>query len=173
MARRIDYYDKQPEFLGNTIVEISVPSGKLIAGNDLRSVPYFDVELPLSISSGVGCDAWAKEFAEKANGALASVGNSSPTVVRMESDRFHFVNGARNGEISVAWICTDLWAVMLTDYQNWLDNGGEEVTEDDDYTVFDVTPGKYRWTVFSHADNFDPHARGRVLYAALDLIEAY
>lgn len=173
MPRGSNYHDKQPEFLGNTIVEISVPSGKLIAGNDLRSTPHFDVEKLLSINSGFGCDAWAQEFAEKANGALAWVGNSSPSIVRVDSDQFQVVDEPRNGEASVAWICTDLWAVMLTDYQNWLDNGGEEVTEDDDYTVFDVTPGNYRWTVFSHADNFDTHARGRVLYAELDLIEAY
>ena len=66
---------------------------------------------------------------------------------------------------------------MLTDYLNWLDNGGPSIeTANEDYgvqkfTVFDVTPGKYRWTVLSHSDMFDTDSA--LIFAHLDLIEAY
>jgi hypothetical protein len=85
----------------------------------------------------------------------------------------------KDGENMVAEICTDLWAAMLTDYQNWLDHGGPDISTANEhfavekFTVFDVTPGKYRWTVYSHADGFDIHAQGRVTYARLELIESY
>jgi GNAT superfamily N-acetyltransferase len=43
MARPRGFYDQQPEFLENTVLEITVPSGRLIASDDLRAVKHFDV----------------------------------------------------------------------------------------------------------------------------------
>lgn len=188
MPRTVDYYAKLPEFLGNTVIEISVPSGRLIATDDLRSTKHFDIEAPLSINYGSGLDAWAKEFAERANTAYAFVGNTCPSVTRRTDGLIQVVTPAwgddedpafKDDETVVAKICTDLWATMLTDYQSWLDHGGPEVAVAnadfafDTYAVFDVTPGKYRWTVYSHADYFDRDNLGRVTYAQLELIEAY
>jgi hypothetical protein len=188
MPRSVDYYAKQPEFLGNTVVEISVPSGKLIASDDLRSTKHFDIEPPFSINYGSGLDAWAKEFAARTNTAYAFVGNSSPSVTRRNDGLIRVANPAwikdadpafDDDETVVAKICTDLWATMLTDYQNWLDHGGSEVAVAnaefafDTYTVFGVTPGKYRWTVYSHSDYFDRDSLGRVTYAQLELVEAF
>ena len=188
MTRPVDYYANQPAFLGNTVVEISVPSGRLIATDDLRSVKHFDVEQPLSINYGSGLDAWAKEFAARTNTAYAFVGNTSPSVTRRNDGLIQVVTPAWSqgadpafsaGEIVVAKICTDLWATMLTDYQNWLDHGGPEVGVAnaefafDTYAVFEVTPGKYRWTVYSHSDHFDRDSLERVTYAQLELVEAY
>lgn len=188
MPSPINYYAKPPAFTGNTVVEISVPSGKLIASDDLRSTPYFDVEPSFSINYGHGLDAWAKEFAARTNTAYAFVGNTSPRVTRRTDGLIQVAKPAwseepgpdfEDGEAIVATICTDLWATMLTDYQNWLDHGGPDVVRaNTDYalevfTVFDVTPGKYRWTVYSHADGFDRDILGRVTFAQLELIEAY
>lgn len=177
MARGPNFYDKQPDFYENTVIEISVPSGKLIASDNLQGPSHFDIDPPMSINHGYGTDLYAKEFAEKANTAYASVGNTCPSIIRLDAGRFTVVDRARAGQTSVAWICTDLWAVMLTDYQNWLDNGGEEIDKAnegsalDGFTVFDVTPGKYRWTVLSHSDMFDTDYAE--IFAHLDLIEAY
>ncbi|ACL41992.1 hypothetical protein Achl_4041 (plasmid) [Pseudarthrobacter chlorophenolicus A6] len=183
-----DFYAKQPEFLGDTVIEITVPSGRLIAADSLCSVKKFDVDPPLSINYGYGLDAWARKLAE-VNVAYAFVGNTCPSVTRRPDGLLHVATPAWNDEIDdaefnddeqvVAKICTDLWATMLTDYQNWLDNGGPEVATAnapyalEKYSVFDVTPGKYRWTVFSHSDRFDTHAMGRIAFAQLELIEAY
>lgn len=176
MTRGPNYYDPQPDFYDNTVVEISVPSGKIIVSDNLQRPAHFDIDPPISINHGYGADAYSKVFAEKANTAYASVGNTDPSIVRLDSDQFK-VARARGNENCVAEIVTDLWAVMLTDYQNWLDNGGTPIeTVNDDYsmqkfTVFDVTPGKYRWTVLSHSDMFSTDdAR---VFAHLELIEAY
>lgn len=184
-----DFYVRQPEFLGNTVVDISVPSGRLIAADDLRSVKHFAIEPPLSINSGYGIDAWAKKLAE-INVAYAFVGNSSPSVIRRPGGLIQVVTPAWNEEADeeeesdndesvLASICTDLWATMLTDYQGWLDHGGPEVEVAnagyslDKFAAFEVTPGRYRWTVFSHSDRFDSHARGRLTFAQLELVETY
>lgn len=183
-----NFYAKQPAFTGNTVVEINVPSGKLIATDDLRRVEHFDIEPPLSINSGAGLDAYAALLAERSNTAYAFVGNSCPTVTRQD-DGSLIVAGLdwddqadesvyEDGEKPVAKICTDLWATMLTDYQNWLDHGGQDISvpvpgSTFEATVIDVTPGKYRWTAYSHNDSFDMHAAGRIIYARLELIGAY
>jgi hypothetical protein len=186
MPRTLDYYSKPPEFLGNTVIEISVPSGRLIASDDLRSVKHFDIDPPMSINYGYGLDAWAKKMAE-INVAYAFTGNTCPSVTRRPDGLIQVVTPAWSegkttfidAEVVVAKICTDVWATMLTDYQNWLDHGGPEVAVAnaefafDTCTVFEVTPGKYRWTVYSHSDHFDRDSLERVTYAQLELIQAY
>lgn len=188
MSRPVDYYAEQPEFLGATVVEIDVPSGRLIAADTLHSVEHFNIDPPLSINSAYGLDAWAKKLAE-VNVAYACAGNTSPSVTRRTDGLIQVVtpdwddetDGFRlnEDETMIAEICTDLWAAMLTDYQGWLDHGGPDVDTANapyslsKYTVFDVTPGKYRWTAFSHRDRFDTHAMGRITFAQLELIEAY
>lgn len=186
-TRPEDFYAEQAEFTGNTVTEITVPSGKLIAADNLRMIEHFNVEAPLSMNSGTGLDAWAQLMAKQANTAYAFVGNSCPTVTLQANGSVEVISPAwddtdepvfNDGEYPVAGICTDLWAAMLTDYQNWLDHGGPDISGAnksfaiDVFTVFEVTPGRYRWTVYSHADRFDIHAEGRVTYARLELIEA-
>lgn len=183
-----EYYAKQPEFHGPTIVEIDVPSGRLIAADSLCDVDHFNIEPPLSIESGVGLDAWAKAFAE-AGVAYAFVGNTCPTVTRRTDGLIQVISPAWDAPTEVgdvvgdetveANICTDLWATMLTDYNHWLDHGGPDVETANapygltKFTVIDVTPGKYRWTVHSHADWWDRDATGRINYAQLELVEAH
>lgn len=182
------YYAKQLPFTGNTVVEIDVPSGKLIANDSLCSVAHFNIDPPLSINYGVGLDALARLYAEQANTAYAFVGNSSPSVARQADGSLEVINPEWGDfdepvlnaeETIVAEICTDLWATMLTDYQNWLDHGGPDISTANDrfaiqaFTVFQIPAGKYRWTVFSHTDTFDTHAAGRVTYARLECIETY
>ncbi|KIA73457.1 hypothetical protein ANMWB30_23840 [Arthrobacter sp. MWB30] len=183
------FYDRPPAFEGNTVVEIAVPSGKLITADDLRDVRHFRIEPPLSINYGFGLDAWARLLAQQSNTAYAFVGNSCPVVTRQADGSLVVVNpeydeeadktNLNDDETQVAIICTDLWATMMTDYKNWLDHGGPDITGAnssyalDRYTLIDVTPGIYRWTVFSHADTFDTSAGGRIVFARLDLIEAF
>lgn len=179
------------------VVEISVPSGRLIASDDLRSVAHFDVEARRNAHFSLDTDLWARMFADQANTAYAYAGNSCPVVIRTSAGLFEviepeFIAGPDDSdideperilaadEIVVAEICTDLWAVMLTDYRNWLDHGGpevqpgsdEELPTDGKYTLIDVVPGRYRWTIYSHAPEFDHDAEGRICFARLELVEA-
>ena len=187
-TRPEDFYADQPEFTGNTVLEVTVPSGKLIVADSLCRLDYFNVEPPASISSGAGLDAWARLFASETNAAYAFVGNTCPRVVRQPDGALEVISTAwdeaeepmlNDGETSVAAICTDMWATMLTDYQHWLDHGGQDISTVNQrysievYTLIDVAPGKYRWTVYSHADGFDVHAEGRVAFARLELIEPF
>ena len=52
-----DYFAEQAEFTGDTVVDLDVPSGQLIAADHLRLVEHFNVEPLLSINSGVGLAA--------------------------------------------------------------------------------------------------------------------
>lgn len=173
----------RPEpFYGETILEIEVPSGKLVMSDSLG--PVFYPEAVGDFNYGRGRHDTTLKYAKDFNVASAFVGNSCPTIVRQadgsylvvslevddEYERIH-----KDGEQEVAHVVTDSWSVELTDYQNWLDNGGQELTEgaSHGYTVLNVAPGKYRWTVKSHADGWSHYDFPRAEFATLELIEAY
>lgn len=188
MSTYPSYYSQPDPFYGQTVVEITVPSGALIVSDDLRRTPTFDIDPQQSINYGAGCDAYSKLLAERANVAYASVGNTCPRVtvnsdglIRVVSLDWTQETGPifEDSEVAVGTICTTVWAAMATDYQHWLDNGGQPIDEAnaefkfDTYFLVDVVPGKYRWTVFSHSDSFDSDEPGRIVYGQLELIEAY
>ena len=187
MARTKDYYAKPPVFEEFTVVELSIPSGKIIASDDLRGADFFDVEQTHSINYGAGLDAWARAWAAEANVGYSFVGNTCPSITVNQDGMIQVVSPDhdetgdelvfQDGENSLTKISTAHWAVMMTDHQHWLDNGGAEIENEkerlSEFAVFDVTPGKYRLTTFSHNDYFDINRSGRVVYATLELIETY
>ncbi|MFJ2662624.1 hypothetical protein [Arthrobacter koreensis] len=164
-------------------VEINVPSGRLIVADDLRSVPLFDIDTPYDRRGHMDLDALAEMQARDTNAAYVFVSNSCPSVVRKERGVLEVVTpdwgnedepALALGETVVAEICTDLWATMMTDYQHWLDNGGPQIdisSDDGRFTLIDVPPGRYRWTMFAHVPGFEFHGEGRSTYARLELIE--
>jgi hypothetical protein len=182
-----EYYAPQEPFTGTTVVEIAVPSGKLIASDDLRMGPL-DIEPQQSINYGVGADAYSRLFAETRNVAYASMGNTCPRITKNTDGLLQVVSPfwseetgvvlEKNEEV-VARICTDHWATMLTDYDFWLACGGKTVAEanaefnSETFFLIDVTPGKYRWTVYSHSESFDSDVTDRIVFAKLELIEAF
>jgi hypothetical protein len=182
-----EYYAPQERFSGTTVVEIAVPSGKLIASDDLRKGP-FDLEPQQSINYGIGTDAYSRLFAESRNIAYASVGNTDPRITKNADGLLQVMSPFWSEETGVVFeeseeivarICTAHWAVMLTDYDFWLACGGKTLEEANkeykvqSYFLIDVTPGKYRWTVYSHSNFFDSDVTDRVVFAKLELIEAY
>jgi hypothetical protein len=195
MTRTPNFYAQPTEFVGTTVVEIAVLSGKLIAADNLGSTPYFYVESTRSINYGAGLDAWTKQHAAQAQVAQAFVGNSCPSITMQPDGSLVIVSldyeaddediplvGEKvlaNGEVRVASICTDLWSVMLADYDHWLSRGGPTVDVANEpyglekFWVIDVTPGLYRWTVFSNSDDFSLDREGRIEYAKLELVQAY
>jgi hypothetical protein len=182
-----EYYAPQEPWSGITVVEIAVPSGKLIASDDLRKGP-FDIEPQQSINYGIGADAYSRLFAETRNIAYASTGNTCPQITKNADGLLQVVSPfwseetgsvLEESEKVVARICTDHWATMLTDYDFWRACGGETVEEankefnSETFFLIDVTPGKYRWTVYSHSDFFDVDSLDRVVFAKLELIETF
>jgi hypothetical protein len=173
---------KPEPFYGETILEIDVPSGKLVIADSLG--PVFYPESVSSINYGRGQHEMALKYAEDYNVASACVGNSCPTITQQTAGSYMVVSldldeednpAFENGEKEVAHVVTDSWSVELTDYQNWLDNGGEELPEGAShrYTLLSVTPGKYRWTVKCHAEGWDHADFDRAEFATLELVEAY
>ena len=165
-------------------VEITVPSGRLIAADSLLSVEAFNIDAPWDRNANIDWNAYSELLAKQVNTGYAFVSNSCPSVVRQVDGSLEVVSPEygdndepvlRDGETVVAGICTDLWATMITDYQNWLDQGGRTVSpgEDSRFTLIDVRPGRYRFTIYSHAAGFDCDSFGRITYARLELIEAY
>ena len=173
---------KPEPFYGETVLEIDVPSGKLVIADSLG--PVFYPESVSSINYGRGQHEMALKYAEDYNVASACVGNSCPTITQQADGSYMVVSldldkddnpAFENGEKEVAYVITDSWSVELTDYQNWLDNGGDELPEGAShrYTLLSVTPGKYRWTVKSHADGWDYSDFHRAEFATLELVEAF
>jgi hypothetical protein len=191
MTRSRNFYDERAPFVGTTVTEIAVLSGRLIASDDLRldSAPYFHISPPSSINYGAGLDEWTRLYAERAQTAYAFVGNTCPRITGRADGSLVVVSPGFDQETEapvliddenvVANICTDHWAVMLADYDHWLSRGGPaaEIANEpyrlQKFSVIDVTPGLYRWTVFSNDDTFELDGEGRVEYARLELVQAY
>lgn len=174
---------KPEPFYGETVLEIDVPSGKLVIADSLG--PVFYPEMVTSINYGRGKHEMAIKYAQDYKVASACVGNSCPSITQRADGSYVVVSLERNekandvifeeGETRVAHVVTDSWSVEITDYQNWLDNGGDELTEGarHRYTLLSVTPGKYRWTVKSHADGWDYYEFPRAEFATLELVETF
>lgn len=171
---------KPEPFYGETVLEIDVPSGKIVIADSLG--PVFYPESVSSINYGRGQHEMALKYAQDYNVASACIGNSSPTITQRADGSYVVVSldldeedkpVFEEGETKVAHVVTDSWSVEITDYQNWLDNGGEELIEGAHhrYTMISVTPGKYRWTVKSHADGWDYYEFPRAEFATLELVE--
>lgn len=182
------YFPVPEPFEGPTVVEIAVPSGKLIISDDLRKAPLFEIDPQQSINYRAGCDAYSKLLAEKVNVAYASVGNTCPRITVNADGLIQIVSldwtketGVlfEEGEVEEGQLSTDHWAAMATDYDFWLACGGKSVEEAnakysfETHYVLDVAPGKYRWTVFAHSADFDSDLPGRHVFANLELIQAY
>lgn len=173
---------KPEPFYGETVVEINIPSGKVVIADSLY--PVFCAESTVSINYARGKHETALKFAEDCNVALAFVGNSCPTITQQEDGSYVVVCLEldeeddvifENGEKEVAHVVTDTWSVEITDYQNWINNGGEDLPDDAShgYTVLNVIPGKYRWTAKSHSEDWDYYEFPRAEFAKLELVEAF
>lgn len=177
---------KPEPFYGETVIELDVPSGKLVIADSL-----YPIFVPAAIGDynyGRGQHDTALGYAEECKVASAAVGNSCPSLVQKEDGSYLLVSfndddedeeneksNYEDDEKCVATVITDSWSVELTDYQNWRDNGGEKIKVGSHHgnTVIKVTKGKYRWTVKSHADGWSHYDFNRAEFATLELIEAY
>lgn len=192
----LKYVDLPPSFNENTIVELDFPSGKVITADSLFDfVPDANFDDSFNFNSGFGMDKYSRAIAKERDLGYVFVGNSCPSINRQKDGSFKIVREAfaendqgddepvyEDGEEKVATIITNLWAVSMIDYDKWLAYGGEDIAQnppnlhgshsDGYYSVFDVTPGKYRLTIYSNSESFDRDAE-RTEYAKLELIEQY
>lgn len=113
-----------------TVIELAVPSGKMIVNDDLR--PIFDWDMDRDAgkpgyNSVAGQDLVIKAMAERGC-AYGPVLNSSPSLLRTGEDKYIISNydpelapGEDGNPVGVelAGVCTDLWAYSIADYDNW------------------------------------------------------
>ena len=110
------------------VIEIAVPSGKIIVNDSLRQAFDFDL---MNYNSKAG-QAEAQQIMAAQGCAFGTVGNSSPSLVRVggaESNSYVISNfdedlepgdeGYVAGE-RLAGICTDLWAYSIADLDHFV-----------------------------------------------------
>lgn len=165
-----------------TVVEIDVPSGRLVCDDSLRDAEGFDWEDgdKASYNTRLGQAQVVEELATRGL-AFAPVGNSCPGMWEVEPGKYVVANAGYNEETDedevpsfdgklVNSFCTDLWAASMADYDYFLSRGGREVAEHDTRWVMDVPPGRYRMTYHGGENDFDNHAAGEVIFAEFERI---
>lgn len=134
--------------------ELNVPSGKIVAKDDLRE--WFNYYGDFNINSSIGVMQTTLEM-EKIGCAYGFVGNSCPGIYRQEDDTYIIAIGAYVDEDHsdieplgkhVAGICTDLWWYSLVDYDEFRRRAGDVKPDEIGAEIFDVKPGVYHFHHF-------------------------
>lgn len=171
-----------------TVVEIDVPSGRLICDDSLRDAEGFDWEDDdkASYNTTLGQAQVVEELATRGL-FFAPCGNSCPGMWEIAPGKYAVASAAYNesddesedetlplslGGKQIDSFCTDLWAASMADYDNFLARGGKPIEEDDQYStrwVMDVPAGRYRMTFHGGEKGFDRDA-DEVIFAQIERI---
>jgi hypothetical protein len=157
---------------GTTVIELNVPSGKLIVDDDLRELTRLPVG-GYDVNGDKGIQQTTKLY-EKAGMAHGFVGNTCPSVYsdKEVEDGFLIANIPEEHEDawgkSLAGVCTDLWWYSLIDAEEakrravafgLAKTGDEYVAKHIDSrwerNIIDVKPGLYRLTHYHDNDRDD------------------
>ncbi|MFJ3176541.1 hypothetical protein ACIPJK_38085 [Streptomyces roseus] len=161
-----------------TEITLDVPSGKLIVTDDLRDVYDVDIDAGASYNTALGKAQVVKAMAALGC-AYGPVGNSCPGLYRDGENSYIVASPIRDDddvpslpeEDRLAWICTDLWAYSIADFEDWKAKGG---TPEDKrlghYTVVDVAPGTYKFTLHVGERGFDNYAADTVVFAHVERV---
>lgn len=169
-----------------TVVEINVPSGRLICDDDLRDAPQMepsdDEQEEMASYNTVRGQAQMVEAYAKLGMAYGPCGNSCPSLFEVEPGKYVVSTWNEDDEDGpdgpapgkqVAWFCTDLWAFSMADYDAYVAAGGpplDEQNQNGTRSVIDVPPGRYRMTYHYGEADFDHDYYGAVTYAEFERI---
>ncbi|GLF99937.1 hypothetical protein [Streptomyces yaizuensis] len=162
-----------------TEVTLDVPSGKLIVSDDLRDVYDTDFFAGADYNTTLGQAQVIKAMAalgcafgpvSNTCPGLYSTGATSYVIASVHSDED--TDGPALPESDrLASICTDLWAYMLADFEDWKSRGGNPHRRmHGDYTVIDVPRGTYKITHHTGEHGFDRDAPGIVEFAHIERV---
>ncbi|MFI0742827.1 hypothetical protein ACH4PU_32800 [Streptomyces sp. NPDC021100] len=161
-----------------TEITLDVPSGKLIVSDDLRDVYDVDFDAGASYNTALG-QAQVVEAMAALGCAFGPVGNSCPGLYR-EGENSYVIASPVLDENDVpslpekdrlAHIVTDVWAYSIADFEDWKSKGGASGTRLlGDYTVVDVAPGTYKFTLHSGERGFDRYAADTVVFAHIERV---
>lgn len=158
------YSEGFPEFS----VQINVPSGKLVFGNDFRNLITIDDDDAHDINHVQGKIKYSKNNAD-AGLVLLFVGNTCPSVFKKD-DQLLIMNQEYDHEIddykedptlqNLGSICTDLWWFSAMDYDHFMiaqeelrnddPDSYEEIEFDNNTFIVDVEPGRYEFSSRHH-----------------------
>lgn len=155
-----------------TTIRLEVPSGKIIVTDDLRPVYNGFSDSFASYNTAMGQAQVVEEFARQGC-AFGPVGNSCPTLYRTGDGTYVIASPDYDEDTNepvlpdgwepVTWICTDLWAYSIADYDDWASKGGAVGDWND--RVIDIPAGTYEFTHHAMEKGFDGYAEGTVVYA--------
>ncbi|MFF9786356.1 hypothetical protein [Streptomyces nigrescens] len=161
-----------------TEITLDVPSGKLIVTDDLRAVYDVDIDAGASYNTALG-KAQVVEAMAALGCAYGPVGNSCPGLYREGENSYIIASPIHDDddvpslpeEDRLARICTDLWAYSIADFEDWKAKGGApENKRLGHYTVVDVTPGAYKFTLHTGERGFDNYTADTVIFAHIERV---
>lgn len=138
-------------------IELNVPSGKMVAKDDLRQ--WFDIYGDFNINTIVGVVKTTEHMA-KIGCAHGFVGNSCPGIYQLSKSRFFIGTiGSYHGQRGkqIAGIDTDLWWYSIVDYDEFKRRANCE-PKNIGAEVFDVKPGVYKFRYLKY-DKTQPKPR--------------
>jgi hypothetical protein len=172
-----------------TVVEIDVPSGRLVCDDSLRDAEGFDWndedEKKMASYNTMLGQAQVVELLATRGLAFVPCGNSCPGMWEIEPGKYKVANAGYDektdeeltpefGGKRLNSFCTDLWAASMADYDNFLARGGKPVEDDNQYGtrwVMDVPAGRYRLTYHVGEKDFDRDAYSKpVVFADFERI---
>jgi hypothetical protein len=140
-----------------TVIDLHVPSGKIIVTDDLRPIYNRDTDELGNYNTVLGQSRFIEAMAE-IGCAYGPVGNSCPSLYRTGEGKYVIASDGwtdeednvvdlklNEGYERLAQIITDLWAYSIADLDDYLAKGGEPVNHWG-RTVVEVPPGTYRFT---------------------------
>lgn len=176
-------HDKGVPFTMNTALEISVPSGKLLVTDN-----FGDHFVPEGKNEGESAfmHNLAVRHMNEYKIATARI-DDFPKMIKNPDGSFVFTtldeeDTVLDGETIIKYNETGLYdySVEMMDYGNWLEKVGTNLEGNRNYSLIDVEPGLYLWTVYSHNQEFyeifyekNPDLNKRRTYAKLELVKGY
>jgi hypothetical protein len=145
-------------------LKIKIPSGKLVIANDLRFLLKEDEDEEYrSVNSYLGRVNNSKYYSDSHGCIYYQLGNESPSIFKhlkkdsltlksetlFDNEKDNEVKNYTSDEVNCGYVCTDLWAFMAMDFDDFtshcesLDFVVDEIVSDFDVTVVDMEAGLY------------------------------
>lgn len=138
---------KYPKGFPHYSVEINIPSGKMVAANDLRQ--WWKIVGSYNVNKVINCKKTSDKYAEQGM-AHMYVSNTCPGIYK-KSEKFFLIGSAAedketlDGGERVGGICTNLWWFSIVDYDDYVKRIGETPKSEYGLDVIDCKPGVYRF----------------------------
>lgn len=164
-----------------TVINLEVPSGKLIVTDDLRPVYNWDDNDIADYNTALGQHQAILAMAAQGC-AYGPVGNTCPSLYQTGDDAYVIASLEYDedtdeailpsGWKELAGVCTDLWAYSIADFDHWVSRGGDSGSLDWTLSSVEVPAGTYQFTHHTGERSFDQYAPGTVIFADIKRVDS-